>query len=63
MDPLVAKAQRFGDLAQRAPRELQPAHGVVEVRPGHVGGPFGVDEARLGSTRVVQQFLVDRHNV
>jgi hypothetical protein len=34
VDPLVAEAQRLGDLAQRAAGELQPAHRVVEARPG-----------------------------
>lgn len=63
VDPLVAEAERIGDLAQRAAGELQPAHRVVEVHPGDAGGAFGVDEARLGCTRRGEQFGIDWHDV
>jgi hypothetical protein len=63
VDPLVAEAERICDLAQRAAGELQPAHGLVEIRLGDVGGAFGVDEARLGCARCGEQFGIDRHDV
>ncbi|HEX2820297.1 MAG TPA: hypothetical protein VHO07_09055 [Streptosporangiaceae bacterium] len=59
----MAEAKRLSDLAQRAARKLQPAHRMVEIRAGDVGGAFGVDETRLGRPGRRQQFGVDRHDV
>jgi len=63
VDPLVAEAERLGNLAQRATRKLQPAHRMVEIRAGDVGRAFGVNKTRLGRAGRLQQFCVNRHDV
>jgi hypothetical protein len=42
----VADAKRLGDLAERTAGKLQPTDRAVELRAGHLGVAFGVDQPR-----------------
>ena len=58
---LVTEAEGVRDLAKRPSRELEPAHGPVEIRAGDLGRVLSVDDAGLGGLRLTQQIRIDSH--
>ena len=58
---LVTEAEGVGDLAKRPSRELEPAHGPVEVSAGDLRRVLSVDNAGLGGLRLIQQSGIDSH--
>jgi hypothetical protein len=55
VDPLVAQAQRLGDLPQRPARRVQPADRVVIVCLGLLGGMLRLQQPRPRGLRIAQQ--------
>src|SRR5581483_7420551 len=63
MHPLVAEAQRLGDLAERAAGDLEPAHRPAELGAGDLDVALRVDEPRLGGAGLVEKLTIYRHSV
>jgi hypothetical protein len=57
----MAEAEGVRDLAKRSSRELEPAHGPVEVGTGDLGRVLSVDDAGLRGLRLIQQSGIDSH--
>ena len=61
--PLMAEAERLGNLAQRPSGQLHAAYRPVEIGPRDVRVPLRLYDALLGGPCLLKQVRIDRHVV